>query len=118
MKDPAVDVHTTVRFDSQGTACDAWHFPGEGDTFATAAGRPVVVMAHGLAGTKDSGLEPFAQRLAAGLTARHEVHVVAPGRGLRRTRETVASGAAPGYSSWTNITGTVTSGICSTGRRL
>ncbi len=63
-----MSVHTTVRFDSQGTACDAWHFEGQGDTFATSAGRPVVVMAHGLAGTKDSGLEPFARRLAdAGL---------------------------------------------------
>ena len=29
------------------------------------AGRPVVVMAHGLGGTKDSGLEPFAEALAA-----------------------------------------------------
>ncbi|MDP2773223.1 MAG: alpha/beta hydrolase [Nocardioides sp.] len=70
MKDPAVkeqavSVQSTVRFDSQGTACDAWHFPGESDALATAAGRPVVVMAHGLAGTKDSGLEPFARRLAA-----------------------------------------------------
>lgn len=63
-----MSVHTTVRFDSHGTACDAWHFEGRGDAFTTSAGRPVVVMAHGLAGTKDSGLEPFARRLAeAGL---------------------------------------------------
>lgn len=67
-----MSVRTTVRFDSQGTACDAWHFPaqagGPGDAFASPAGRPLVVMAHGLAGTKDSGLEPFARRLAeAGL---------------------------------------------------
>jgi pimeloyl-ACP methyl ester carboxylesterase len=60
-----VSVRTTVRFDSAGTACDAWHFPGEGDALATPAGRPVVVMAHGLGGTKDSGLEPFAVTLAA-----------------------------------------------------
>ena len=42
-----------------------WHFTGEGDELATDAGRPVVVMAHGLAGTKDSGLRPFAEGLAA-----------------------------------------------------
>ena len=35
------------------------------DTLAGPAGRPVVVMAHGLGGTKDSGLEPFAEGLAA-----------------------------------------------------
>ncbi|WP_432561604.1 glycosyltransferase [Kineococcus sp. SYSU DK003] len=39
-----------------------------------------------------NGASTFAQRLAAGLSARHEVHVVAPGRGLRRTRQTVPSG--------------------------
>lgn len=45
--------------------CDAWHFAGSGDSLATAAGRPCVVMAHGLGGTKDSGLQPFAEALAA-----------------------------------------------------
>ena len=45
--------------------CHAWHFTGEGDALATEAGRPVVVMAHGLGGTKDSGLQPFAETLAA-----------------------------------------------------
>ena len=45
--------------------CAAWHFTGEGDALATDAGRPVVVMAHGLAGTMDSGLQPFAEALAA-----------------------------------------------------
>jgi pimeloyl-ACP methyl ester carboxylesterase len=45
--------------------CHAWHFTGEGDALASDAGRPVVVMAHGLAGTKDSGLQPFAEALAA-----------------------------------------------------
>ena len=54
-----------------GTAradCHAWYFTGEGDALATDAGRPVAVMAHGLAGTKDSGLRPFAEALAgAGL---------------------------------------------------
>jgi fermentation-respiration switch protein FrsA (DUF1100 family) len=48
--------------------CHAWHFAGAGDTLATSTGRPVVVMAHGLGGTKDSGLEPFAEALStAGL---------------------------------------------------
>ncbi|MCD4525903.1 alpha/beta hydrolase [Nocardioides sp. cx-173] len=60
-----MSVRADVRFDSAGVACAAWHFPGVGDGLATAAGRPAVVMAHGLGGTKDSGLEPFATRLAA-----------------------------------------------------
>ena len=34
------------------------------DALAGPAGRPVVVMAHGLAGTKDSGLAAFAEPLA------------------------------------------------------
>jgi fermentation-respiration switch protein FrsA (DUF1100 family) len=58
-----------VTFPSGGGAaraeCHAWHFTGESDALATDAGRPVVVMAHGLAGTKDSGLQPFAEALAA-----------------------------------------------------
>ncbi|AZG48234.1 alpha/beta hydrolase [Gordonia insulae] len=54
-----------VTFDSHGTDCDAWFFPGaEGSPFDTADGRPVVVMAHGFAGTKDSGLAPYARRFA------------------------------------------------------
>ncbi len=60
--------HDDVTFVSAGVECHAWHFTGVGDALATDAGRPVVVMAHGLAGTKDSGLEPFATALAnAGL---------------------------------------------------
>jgi len=39
-----------------------------------------------------NGASTFAQRLASGLAARHEVHVVAPGRGLRATVERVGSG--------------------------
>jgi len=57
-----------VAFPSAGVECSGWHFTGQGDGLATAAGRPVVVMAHGLGGTKDSGLAPFAEALAgAGL---------------------------------------------------
>ncbi len=39
-----------------------------------------------------NGASTFAQRLAAGLSARHEVHVVAPARGLRATTERVRTG--------------------------
>ncbi|NYD22176.1 glycosyltransferase [Kineococcus aurantiacus] len=39
-----------------------------------------------------NGASTFAQRLAAGLTARHEVHVVAPARGLRATTRRVPPG--------------------------
>lgn len=54
-----------LTFVSGGVECAAWHFTGEGDALATDAGRPVAVMAHGLAGTMDSGLRPFAEALAA-----------------------------------------------------
>ncbi len=57
--------HADLTFVSGGVECAAWHFTGEGDELATDAGRPVVVMAHGLAGTMDSGLQPFAEALAA-----------------------------------------------------
>ncbi|WP_370330000.1 alpha/beta hydrolase [Mycolicibacterium hippocampi] len=53
-----------VAFTSGETTCSAWHFAS--DSHRSAAGpRPVVVMAHGFGGTKDSGLEPFARRFAA-----------------------------------------------------
>ena len=57
--------HQDQTFESEGTECSAWHFTGAGEALASTAGRPVVVMAHGLGGTKDSGLRPFAQSLAA-----------------------------------------------------
>ncbi|WP_102145433.1 alpha/beta hydrolase [Mycobacterium hubeiense] len=57
--------YTEVSFDSAGVSCSAWHFRGAGD-----GPRPIVVMAHGFGGTKDSGLAPFAERLsAAGIDA-------------------------------------------------
>ncbi len=60
----------TLTFSSQGTTCAAWLFPAAHDDLASVAGRPVVVMAHGLGGTKDSGLAPFAEAFAeAGLDA-------------------------------------------------
>ncbi len=55
----------TVSFTSGGVRCEAWHFPATSDALAGPTGRPVLVMAHGLAGTKDSGLEPFARAFAA-----------------------------------------------------
>lgn len=49
-------------FTSAGTTCSAWHFAAVG---TESAQRPLVVMAHGFGGTKDSGLAPFAERFAA-----------------------------------------------------
>lgn len=57
--------YTELAFHSGGERCSAWHFAAAGDGFAGAAGRPVVVMAHGFGGTKDSGLQPFAERFSA-----------------------------------------------------
>jgi pimeloyl-ACP methyl ester carboxylesterase len=57
-----------VEFPSGGETCAAWRYTGEGDAFASERGRPCVVMAHGIGGTRDSGLEPFAEAFAeAGL---------------------------------------------------
>src|SRR5271168_1799774 len=57
---------STVSFDSGGLRCAAVHLPGQGDAFAGEDGRrPCVVLAHGLGGTVDSGLLPFAERFAA-----------------------------------------------------
>jgi dienelactone hydrolase len=56
--------HRDRSFISGGVKCSAWHFsgaPGDGQD----NGRPVVVMGHGFGGTKDSGLQPFAERFAA-----------------------------------------------------
>ncbi len=55
-------------FPSEGELCSAWHLKGEGDALSGESGRPCVVMAHGIGGTKDSGLLPFAEAFAeAGL---------------------------------------------------
>lgn len=51
--------YSSVSFRSGDVDCDAWHFRASGGS-----GRPVVVMAHGIAGTKDSGLEAFGERLS------------------------------------------------------
>jgi len=48
-----------LSFQSHGTRCSGWHFRADGER-----SRPIVVMAHGFGGTKDSGLAPFAERFA------------------------------------------------------
>jgi pimeloyl-ACP methyl ester carboxylesterase len=62
---------SSVSFASGGVRCAAFHLPGQGDDFADEDGRrPCVVLGHGLGGTVDSGLIPFAERFsAAGLNA-------------------------------------------------
>lgn len=55
----------TISFTSSGVRCEAWHFAATSEALTGPAGRPVVAMAHGLGGTKDSGLEPFARAFAA-----------------------------------------------------
>jgi pimeloyl-ACP methyl ester carboxylesterase len=57
--------YTEVSFPSQGVPCSGWHFRGDGDDREGPGGRPVVVMAHGFGGTKDAGLQPFAERISA-----------------------------------------------------
>jgi uncharacterized protein len=57
---------STVEFSSGGVRCEAVHLQGAGGEFLDEQGRrPCVVMAHGFAGTVDSGLLPFAERYAA-----------------------------------------------------
>lgn len=51
--------------DSHGTRLAVWHYPAEGSPWATASGRPCVVMAHGFGGTREAGLEPYAERFRA-----------------------------------------------------
>ncbi len=54
-----------VTFPSHGDTCAAWHLIGEGDAFARERGRPCVVMAHGIGGTRDSSLLGFAEAFAS-----------------------------------------------------
>ena len=59
-----------VEFTSHGERCAAWHLPGSQTSRGVDTGRPCVVMAHGLGGTRDSGLLPFAEAFAdAGIDA-------------------------------------------------
>jgi pimeloyl-ACP methyl ester carboxylesterase len=55
-----------VRFRSAGESLAGVHLEGAGEDYCDAQGRrPCVVLAHGFAGTVDSGLLPFAERFAA-----------------------------------------------------
>ncbi|GAB3088132.1 alpha/beta hydrolase [Nocardioides zeae] len=50
-----------IEFAVEGETCAAWFYPGA----AEHAPVPVIVMAHGLGGTRTMGLEPYAERFAA-----------------------------------------------------
>jgi alpha-beta hydrolase superfamily lysophospholipase len=50
-----------LEFRSGGDVCAAWLYPASG----ALAAAPIVVMAHGLSGTRRDGLGPFAERFAA-----------------------------------------------------
>ena len=57
---------SAVEFRSGSGRCVATHLPGEGSGFRGEDGRrPCAVLAHGLGGTVDSGLLPYAERFAA-----------------------------------------------------
>lgn len=49
-----------IEFSSHGTRCRAWLYrPAD---LAAGTPRPCIVMAHGLGGTRDAGLEPYARK--------------------------------------------------------
>ena len=50
-----------VAFDSDGTRCSAWHYPSQSEHPT----NPCIVMAHGLGGTRECGLSPYAERFSA-----------------------------------------------------
>ena len=58
-------MRSDIDVDSHGTRLAVWHYPAEDSTWTTTAGRPCVVMAHGFGGTRDAGLEPYAERFRA-----------------------------------------------------
>lgn len=53
-----------VSFVSGGTPCAAWHLPATTDALRSSRGRPIVVMAHGFGGTRDTALMGFADAFA------------------------------------------------------
>lgn len=58
----------SVEFKSHGITVRGAHFTGKGKRMASDKGRPCVVMAHGLGGTRAARLDAFAERFAqAGL---------------------------------------------------
>jgi pimeloyl-ACP methyl ester carboxylesterase len=56
---------SAIEFDSGGVCCRGVHLAGQGEELTRDGQRPCVVLAHGFAGTVDSGLEPFAERFSA-----------------------------------------------------
>jgi len=54
-------IRKDLTFASGQDSCAAWFYPAAADEGA----RPVIVMAHGLTGTRRDGLGPFADRFAA-----------------------------------------------------
>ena len=56
---------TEVSFESAGVTCRGTHVRATSDALRGPGGTPIAVMAHGLGGTVDSGLLPFADGLAA-----------------------------------------------------
>ena len=47
-----------IEFESRGVICRAWHYLPSG------ADGKTLVMGHGLGGTREAGLKPFAERFA------------------------------------------------------
>jgi uncharacterized protein len=54
-----------LKIPSGRDACAAWYLPASTAELAGPSGRPCVVMAHGLGGTRDGGLMPYAEGFAA-----------------------------------------------------
>jgi len=57
-------VRNDVTFLSGMDRCAAWHYVATTTSLEVTTGRPCVVMAHGFGGTRDSGLEGFAEAFA------------------------------------------------------
>jgi len=53
-----------VEFDSHGVTCRAWLFAPVEPARRASSKHPAIVMAHGLGGTRDGSLEPYARRFA------------------------------------------------------
>jgi fermentation-respiration switch protein FrsA (DUF1100 family) len=60
-----MQARTDLTFRSNGVECAAWHYSAPSTALTTEKGRPCVVLAHGFGGTRDSGLEGFAEAFAA-----------------------------------------------------
>lgn len=47
-------------FESHGLTCRGWFYPAQNESLDNTAGVPAVIMAHGIGGTCDAGLEAYA----------------------------------------------------------